>query len=398
MELVLVGLLALVVGGVFGWILGGKSARSHSEQQAAALELQAAAREKQAADAFARLAADALQRNSEQLAQLAQARLATTSQVVKDDGEKRELALRALIDPLQKSLEKVQLASQNLEKVREGAYSDLKVRLEELAKQTTILGEQSRSLSTTLKGSAQARGQWGEMVLRNVAEVSGMLEHCDFELQAQTGAARPDMSVKLPGGGWIPVDAKVPLDAYAQACDATDARVQKELFAKHALMLRGHVKALKARDYTRALGSPVDFTVLFLPADALLSAAFQSDPELQADAMRERVLIATPVTLVALLRTVSLYWQQHKTDANAKLLTESAAKLQGCVVKFAEHLGGIGKGLSTALDAYNDAIGSYKERLLPQGRRVEELLGAQNTQSKVIPEVSGVDAVPRRLN
>ncbi len=390
MEMALVGLVALVLGAVLGWMMGTRTAQAR--------EIDTATRERAAVDAFGRVAAEALQRNSEQLAQLAAQRLASATQVVRDDGDKRDIALKALIDPLQKSLEKVQLASQALETTRVAAYTDLKQRLMALAEVTTNLDQHSRSLSTVLKGSAQARGQWGEMVLRNVAEVAGMLEHCDFELQVQTGASRPDMSVNLPGGGCIAVDAKVPLAAYAQACEATDAVAQRKLFEQHAQALRGHVKALRERNYPSALGSPVDFTVLFLPADALLSAAFQCDPELQSDAMRQRVLIATPVTLVALLRTVSLYWQQHKTEANSKELAESAAKLQNCVVVFADHLTGVEKGLRTALDAYNSAVGSYQSRLLPQGRRVEELLGAQLTQGKVMPELGVLDRTPRKLD
>lgn len=389
MELALIGITGLLLGGIVGWTWSARVERARAATETAA-------QGDALRNAFSALAADALRQNAEQLERLANTRMESATRMVRDDGEKRELALKALVEPLQKSLDRVQAETRGLEQVRTVAYADLKQRLDALSQSTLNLDQHSRSFTSLLKGSAQARGRWGEMVLRNVAELADMLEHCDFELQQSVGGGRPDMTVRLPGGAAIAVDSKVPLEAYAQASEAADAAVQAECLKRHANSLKLHIKALKDRDYPTEMKSPVNLTVLFVPADAILSAAFQQDPEIQSFALKQRVLIATPVTLVALLRTVGLYWQQHRTEANARVLGEACAELHKRLTKFTEHLTNINKGLTSAVTAYNDAVGSYETRLLSKGREIEGLLAAPATAARLPSAMTAIEELPRQ--
>ena len=213
-----------------------------------------------------------------------------------------------------------------------------------------------------------------EVVLRNIAEFAGMTRHCDFHEQgADSSGQRPDMVVRVPDGGEIPVDAKFPLAAYDRANETDDPEERARQLAQHARDLKAHVNELARRDYSEFTKGDVDFTVLFLPGDHLLAAAFDADADLQTMAFEKRVLITTPVTFVALLRTVGLYWRQHQLAENAQEIATEAKELMGRLGKFIEHFSKVGKGLSQALGAYNSAVGSYERRILPSGRRVAEL-------------------------
>ena len=206
---------------------------------------------------------------------------------------------------------------------------------------------------------------------------------------------RPDMVVRLPGGdGRIPVDAKAPMDAYMRAMDATDPDARAAALDDHAAALRTHVRALARRDYAATLGTRVDFTVLFVPAEPILAAAFEADPALQTDAMEGRILIATPVTLVALLRTVGLYWRQADLAQNAQQIAEAAGTLHERVRTFTEHLESLGCSLEKAIRHWNAAVGSYESRLLPAGRELEKLQPPA-AASKALPDLAAVNNAPR---
>lgn len=276
--------------------------------------------------------------------------------------------------PVSDQLTRLEKATQEMEKNRQEAYGSLRTQLGVLHEATESYRVQSERLSTALTGSSQARGRIGEVVLRNIAEFAGMTRHCDFHEQgADSSGQRPDMVVRVPDGGEIPVDAKFPLAAYDRANETDDPEERARQLAQHARDLKAHVNELARRDYSEFTKGDVDFTVLFLPGDHLLAAAFDADADLQTMAFEKRVLITTPVTFVALLRTVGLYWRQHQLAENAQEIATEAKELMGRLGKFIEHFSKVGKGLSQALGAYNNAVGSYERRILPSGRRVAEL-------------------------
>ena len=296
--------------------------------------------------------------------------------------------------PLKDQLDKLQAETRQMEEKRSKAYGSLASELEALRLSTVSLQEQSTALSNTLRGSSQARGMIGEMILRNIVELAGMTKHCDFVEQKQTsGGGRPDIVVHLPGGGSIPIDAKFPLAAFQDAIRSDDPGVRDAKLVEHANALKGHVDALKKRDYSAELAGDVDFTVLFLPGDHLLAAAYEYKPDLQEKALADRILIATPVTLVALLRTVGLYWKQNDLAKGAREIQEQADELHKRIRVFVNHFASVGKHLGQAQDAFNSAVGSYQSRVLPAGQKLEAL----NATREELPEVEPVEKAMRTL-
>jgi DNA recombination protein RmuC len=226
-----------------------------------------------------------------------------------------------------------------------------------------------------------------------------MTEHCDFEEQETTSeGTRPDMTVRLPGGAFIAVDAKAPLGAYLEAMEATEEAARDAALDRHVSAIRSHVRQLAGRDYASALEGgergALDLVVMFLPGDPYLSVAFAREPELQTEALRARVLIATPTTLVALLRTVAIYWQQRAMAENAQAIADTARELYERGAKFAEDLGKLGRALSTALVAYNTAVGSFEGRFVPMARRLEAMKVTEHTKRRV-ESPPKVDDAPR---
>jgi DNA recombination protein RmuC len=344
---------------------------------------------------FQALAQQALRGNAEQFLTLANEKFESSRSRARADLEERRKAIEALLKPLAEGLEKLDQRAGEIERSRVDAYSRLNEQIRHLVETTQTLQNRTTSLTTALKGS-QVGGVWGEIALRNIAELAGMTKHCDFEEQKTLAdGKRPDMTINLPGDRRIAVDAKAPLAAYLEAVDATDPKRRAQALDRHVKSLRGHVRALADRGYARSLDSEVDLVVLFLPGDPILSAAFERDPALQTDALREKILIATPTTLVALLRTVAIYWQQSSVVENAEAIALAARELYDRAAKFGEDLGRLGRGLETALNAYNTAVGSFDRRLLPMGRRLEEMKVTEQTRRELTaPEP--IDETPRR--
>jgi DNA recombination protein RmuC len=417
----LLAALALVAGLLTGWIVAqrrgaqrageAEAARQQAElalaTRSAELESErrvAASREalleqarKQVEDAVGNLARKALNENSEQFLRQANEKFAALDQKAQGELDKRKREIEGLLKPLAENLGKLETNAKLMEEKRAQAYGSLETHLLKLMTTTDNLQKSSSSLATALRGSSQARGRWGELALKNVAELAGMTEHCDFELQSMAEGLRPDMVVRLPGEDRIPVDAKVPLTKFLEAMEGDLPPEQRTaLLVEHAAALKAHVNALAQKDYADLLGGRVDFTVLFVPADPILSAAFEHAPELQADAMRRKVLIATPVTLVALLRTVATYWRQASIERNAVDVRDAARELYDRVALFAEHLGNVGRGLEKALQSYNDAAGSFQTRVLPSGQKLDRLEVSDGAKRK-LDGVDEVEGTPRRL-
>ncbi len=346
---------------------------------------------------FQSLAAAALRGSSEQFLSLAEQRLAAERSRAGADLEERKQAVERLLEPLHETLGKLEGRTAEIEKARIDAYSRIDSQVRALAEATAALQDQTTSLASALRGS-QVRGRWGEVALRNIAELAGMTAHCDFLEQSTTDdGGRPDMTVRLPEGRWIAVDAKAPLAAYLEATEATTAARREAALDRHVKALRHHVRTLAGRDYAEALPGDVDLVVMFLPGEPFLGAAFERDPDLQVDALRAKVLLATPTTLVALLRTVAIYWQQRSLADNAAAIAGAAQELYERAAKFSEELAGVGRGLKQALDAYNRAVGSFSRRLLPMGRRLDEMQVAEQSKRELAaPEP--IDDEVRRLS
>ena len=370
-------------------------------------ELKAAA-EKQAlleraesklSDTFKALSADALKSSSEQFLQLAKSSLATQTEEAKGEIEKRKIAIQTMITPVTESLGKFELRIGEIEKSREGAYSELREQVRALGEGQLGLQRETASLVKALR-QPTGRGQWGEMQLRRVVELAGMQEHCDFEVQhnATTDEGkklRPDLIVRLPGGKTIVVDSKTPMDGYLDALEANDDTVREEALHRHARQVRTHIQQLSSKNYTAQFAQTPEFTVLFLPSESFFSAALQSDPGLIERGVDQGVILATPTTLIALLRAVSYGWRQESIAENAREISLLGRTLHERLGKLAEHFSKLGRSLGNAVEQYNSAIGSFETRVLTTARKFEELKAAPEAAS--IANLEPVDSIPRNL-
>ncbi len=348
--------------------------------------------------AFRALAASALEGSTEQFLKLAEQRLGTARTEAAGDLEARRSAIEGLLAPLRDTLGRLDERTAELERIRLDAYSRLDEQVKMLATATGDLRERTSTLTSALRGSSQVRGRWGEVTLRNIAELAGMAEHCDFvEQTGQADGARPDMVVHLPGGGRIAVDAKAPMAAYMDAAEAGTEAERKAALLRHVGDLRRHIKTLAERDYPAKIDGGFDLVVLFLPGDPFLSAASEQDPDIQLNALRVRVLIATPTTLVALLRTVALYWQQRSVVENAETIARVAHELYDRAAIFQSHLAAVGGGLKRALSAYNSAVGSYVGKLLPMGQKLAALKVTEHA-ARQMDLLDALDEAPRELD
>ncbi|MHC4217231.1 MAG: DNA recombination protein RmuC [Planctomycetota bacterium] len=380
----LVGLgIGLLLGGLaatlFAMTRRGRLAAETSNARARA-ELLAERLKAQAEDedhikaVFRALGAEALQANSEQFTELATATLKAVLVEAKGDAEQRKQAVESLVKPVRELLEKHNTAVTEIEKKREVAYRGLEEQIKAIAASHEKLGEETNRLVAALRRPEQ-RGRWGEMQLRNAVELAGMTRHCDFTEQPQTDDPttrdRPDMIVKLPGGGVIVVDSKVALDAYLDTLDAD--RDRTKALERHAEQVAAHCRQLSSKRYWEQFERTPKLVVMFMPLESALTAALELKPDLHPDAMRQQVLIATPTLLVALLRAVAYGWQQEDLAANARQIAKVGGELYGRLAKFVEHLEGVGRAIDRAGDAYDQAVGSLEKRVLPSARELKEL-------------------------
>ncbi len=348
---------------------------------------------------FARLSGEALRRNNEQFLQLADSRLNETRQAAEGELGKRQEAIEQLLKPIGEQLGRYDDGMRRLEVERQRAYTTLTEQMQQLSMSHDHLQRETRNLVTALR-APQTRGRWGELQLRRVVEMAGMLERCDFDEQVTSstdqGRFRPDLVVRLPGGKNVAVDAKVPMQAFLDANEAEDETDRRMHLASHGRQLKAHVDALAKKEYWKQIDPSPEFVVAFVPGDPLLTAALEHEPGLMEHAVANHVLLATPTSLIALLRAVAYGWQQDAMAESAREVQLLGAELYRRLSVLGDHFAGVGKGLNGAVSAYNKAVGSLEGRVLVTARRFADM-GVIGTGEKDIAAPDTVDVASRAL-
>ncbi len=348
-------------------------------------------------DAFDALAAQALKTNNESFLELAKSALGRFQSEAQKDLESRQKAVETLVQPIHESLSKVDQQIQQMEIARSEAYGGLSAQVKSLISTQERLQSETGNLVKALS-APNVRGRWGEIQLRRVVELAGMVSYCDFQEQAtvstQDGKLRPDMIVRLPGGKNIVVDSKAPLQAYLESLESTDDERRRAALSLHARQLRKHMDSLSSKAYTEQFQPSPEFVVMFLPGETFFSAALEQDPGLIEEGVMKSVIPASPTTLIALLRAVAYGWNQEKLAANAQAISDQGRELYERLRNFAGHLSAVGSGLDRAVDSYNRAVGSLESRVMVSARKLREL-GAVTGDEIEDPEP--VDKVSRNL-
>ncbi len=392
-PVLIIFLIAAVAGGL-GWLI----ARLHSQRKITQLETTLHIERQTAAEqlaevekTFAVLSSEPLRSNSQTFLQLAQETLKRFQVHAKGELEQKEKAMENLVKPIRETLDKAEQQIRLMENERKQAYGALHKHLETLTQTQQTLHSETRNLVQALR-RPEVRGQWGEMTLKRLVELAGMVDHCDFYEQQQAtsaeGQSRPDMIVRMPDERELVVDAKTPLDAYLSAIEASDDETRDKHLLQHARNVRARVRELSAKTYWAQFRRAPDFVVLFIPGEQFLGAALDVDRDLLEHAMRQRVILTTPTSLIALLRAVGYGWRQQALAANAERIRETGEDLYNRLATFSEHLSGLGRSLDRAVSQYNQSVGSFQAKVMPGARKFTEL-GV--TERKAIEEPEQIE-------
>lgn len=386
-------IVGLVIGGlgVFAWHMSNVSV-----MRAELVTAQAGAGSSDAMlDQFKAAAQEAVSGSTDRLIQMTQEKIDQSNQSAEAEAAKRQVAVENLVKPVGEQLTKLQQHIGEVEKKRAEDSGTVRQMVAQLAESTKTLTAETHSLNNAMKDNS-VKGSWGEIQLKRIVELAGMQEHCDFEVQVHAsgdnGAGRPDLVVRLPQAQAIVVDSKAPMNAYMEACNSDDEKVVKERLKAHGDAMAGHVDALSKRNYTRLIDGSVDIVIMFVPGDVFLTAAYEARPTLFDEALKKGVFIATPVTLIALLKAVSYGWNQDMLSRNADEIARLGATLLDRIKTFADTFSKVGKSLKSSVESYNDAVGSMERRLLPTAREMQHL-GKINAVP--IAEMNQIEAIPR---
>jgi DNA recombination protein RmuC len=349
-------------------------------------------------DTFKSAASDALTQNNKQFMDLAKSQLETHVKEAEGNLDERKSAIAEMLKPVKESIDSYKKRIEELEKGSEKTFGQVTEMLSNIQITNASLQKETGALVNALR-NPRVRGRWGEIGLKRVVEFSGLSAHCDFIEQVYTegedSVLKPDMIINLPGNSHVVVDSKLPLDAYLQALETDDENSRNLLFAKHAKDLRDHVNRLSKKQYWSQFQNTPDFVVLYMEVESALNVALMTDKTLLQDAMNNKIILTTPTTLIVVLKSVAMSWQQHNITENALEIMEAAMDFYSRVNVFADHLDKVGGGLKTALKAYNDAIGSWESRVLPAGRKLEQLKATDN--KNVLPDFEILDKPVREL-
>lgn len=371
--------------------LADQKARREMEQRAAEEKLTELRELRvQLEGTFKALSGEALRQNNAAFLELAQQKFARLEEGAKGDLEKRQQAIDGLVKPLQENLRHLDGKLQEIEKTRAGAYSQLTEQVRALQEAQQRWSTETTSLVQALR-KPEVRGRWGELQLQRAVEFAGMTAYVDFELQVSTsgeeGRLRPDLLVRLPNGRTIIVDAKCPLDAYLTAVEATEDAPRREGLLRHARQVREHIRKLGAKGYAQSFPGTPEFVVLFLPGESFFSAALEQDPELIGDAANGGVVVATPTTLIALLKTVAYGWRQEQVAQEAQEIAKLGRDVFERLMTMADHFQSLGRALDRGVEAYNKAMRSLDTRVMVSARKLQELAAPD----AAVPELPGVE-------
>lgn len=388
-SVIISSLIALIIGGLITYIYSQRkiaqlrenntelSTRLEVEQQNSNEKIEALEKARaQLSETFSTLSSQALKNNNEEFLKLAQENLKQYQAQAVNELDKKEKAIEHLLNPIKESLTKTEQQIQSIEKERKESQGALHKHLETMALTQASLQDETRKLVTALR-RPEVRGQWGEMTLKRLAELAGMVEHCDFFEQEQVrtdeGALRPDMIVRMPDGREIVVDVKTPLDAYISAIEAVDDTERQIQLTRHTKNVKQRINELADKAYWQQFKNAPDFVVLFIPGDQFLTAALDQEPAILENALARQVILATPTSFVALLRAVGYGWRQEQLAENAEHIKTVGEELYGRLQTFTDHLQKLGKSLDSGMKHYNSAVGSFDSRVLPSARKFNEM-------------------------
>ncbi|HIF18674.1 MAG: DNA recombination protein RmuC [Cycloclasticus sp.] len=347
-------------------------------------------------DSFSALSSQALRENNEEFLKLARENFSKQQNTAESRLSEKEKAFSDMVSPIKDILKQTDAQLKKLEADRQQAFGSISQFLQNMTETQNQLQSETRNLVQALR-RPEVRGQWGELTLKRLAELAGLVEHCDFfeqeHLATDEGAMRPDMIIRMPDQRDIVVDAKTPLDAYLTATEQTDDALRKTHLIRHARQVRDRVKELSKKAYWSQFKNTPDFVVLFIPGDQFLSAALEQDHALLEDALEQHVILATPTSLVALLRAIAFGWRQQATTENAEQIRKLGEDMYSRLATFVEHLGKVGNSLDKSVDHYNKAVGSLERQVFPNARKFKDL-GIETRKS--MPDVEPIEKSTRK--